>query len=160
MLDTMSSEQSAVALLVLTFSLKTTFLTTRKSGSGMLAIRASYATSRALFPLTCTRAELFDLNLDVLGGQVDTVLDRAALVALSPSLIEDQYLPLIASLMVVNGKVLFASVSELPFPKAPPHIYEDKMIEGLLQGFFANIEKKEVLPYRYRVNAGHVSEPI
>jgi hypothetical protein len=28
----------------------------------------------------------------------------------------------------------------------------------LLQGFFANIEQKEV--YRYRVNAGYVSEPI
>ena len=60
--------------------------------------------------------------------------------------------------MADHAKMLFASVSELPFPKAPPHIYEDEMIEGLLRSFFSYIEKKEV--YRYRVNAGHVSEPI
>lgn len=109
-------------------------------------------------PIEIYEGDVFELNAEVLGGQVDAVLDRAALVALPPSLIEDKYLPLITSLMADHAKMLFASVSELPFPKAPPHIYEDKMIEGLLRGFFSQIDLKEV--HRYRVNAGHVSEPI
>lgn len=87
------------------------------------------------------------------------MLDRAALVALPPSIIEDHYLPLIDSLLSKEGgKMLFASVSELPFPKAPPHVYQSDMIERLLNKFFSAMELKEV--HRYRVNAGHVSEPI
>jgi thiopurine S-methyltransferase len=109
-------------------------------------------------PIEIYEGDVFDLSVDVLGCPVDAVLDRAALVALPPCLIEEKYLPLVTSLMKPDAKMLFASVSELPFPKAPPHIYENDMVERLLQGFFLNIEQKEV--YRYRVNAGYVSEPI
>jgi hypothetical protein len=46
----------------------------------------------------------------------------------------------------------------LPFPKAPPHIYQPEQIEPLLSKYFSNIELLET--HRYRVNAGYVSEPI
>ena len=110
-----------------------------------------------LQPIELYECDIFDLTPEIV-GPIDAVLDRAALVALPPSIIEDQYLPLITSLLRPGGKMLFASVSELPFPKAPPHAYESHQIEGLLSKFFSNIDLKEV--HRYRVNAGHVSEPV
>ena len=109
-------------------------------------------------PIELYEGDIFDLTPEIVGS-IDAVLDRAALVALPPSIIEDQYLPLLDSLLSKEGgKMLFASVSELPFPKAPPHVYESDMIERLLNKFFSKMELKEV--HRYRVNAGHVSEPI
>lgn len=108
-------------------------------------------------PITLYEGDIFDLTPEIV-GPIDRVLDRAALVALPPSIIEDQYLPLLIRLLKRGGKVLFASVSELPFPKAPPHAYEPHQIEGILQGFFSKINLLEV--HRYRVNAGFVSEPI
>jgi len=108
-------------------------------------------------PIQLYEGDIFDLTAEIV-GPIDAVLDRAALVALPPAIIGDQYLPLIASLLRPGGKMLFASVSELPFPKAPPHAYESHQIEGLLSTFFSEIDMKEV--HRYRVNAGHVSEPV
>jgi thiopurine S-methyltransferase len=108
-------------------------------------------------PITLYEGNIFDLTPDVV-GPIDRILDRAALVALPPSIIEDQYLPLLTRLLKPGGKVLFASVSELPFPKAPPHAYKSTQIEGILKRFFSKINLLEV--HRYRVNAGYVSEPI
>eukprot|EP00545_Synedropsis_sp_CCMP1620_P011415 CAMPEP_0119004320 /NCGR_PEP_ID=MMETSP1176-20130426/1073_1 /TAXON_ID=265551 /ORGANISM="Synedropsis recta cf, Strain CCMP1620" /LENGTH=623 /DNA_ID=CAMNT_0006956011 /DNA_START=74 /DNA_END=1945 /DNA_ORIENTATION=+ len=101
--------------------------------------------------------DIFDLTTEIV-GKIDRVLDRAALVILHPSMIEDHYLPLLMRLMRPGGKILLASVSELPFPKAPPHVYEAPQIEGILQQYFSKIKMLEV--HRYRVNAGFVSEPI
>jgi hypothetical protein len=61
--------------------------------------------------------DIFDLRVELIGGPIDCVLDRAALVALPPSSIEDCYLPLLLSLMTKHAKMLLASVSELSFPK-------------------------------------------
>ncbi|KAL7557111.1 hypothetical protein ACA910_002360 [Epithemia clementina (nom. ined.)] len=108
-------------------------------------------------PIELYECDIFDLT-PAITGRIDAVLDRAALVALPPSIIEDQYLPLLTRLLRPGGAMLFASVSELPFAKAPPHAYKRHQIEGLLQKFFAKIQLKEV--HRYRVNAGHVSEPV
>lgn len=112
-----------------------------------------------ILPIELYECDIFHLTKDVIGGPVDAILDRAALVALHPSLIEDKYLPLLTSLLKPDtGRVLFASVSALPFPKAPPHVWETPMIEGILDDWFADFELLEV--YRYRVNAGEVVEPI
>jgi thiopurine S-methyltransferase len=110
-------------------------------------------------PLTLYEGDIFRLTREIIGGPVDCILDRAALVALPPSMIENQYLLLLASLLKrPGGKILLASVNELPFPKAPPHIYQPEQIEPLLSKYFSNIELLET--HRYRVNAGYVSEPI
>eukprot|EP00797_Seminavis_robusta_P033949 Sro7_g006010.2 (293) ;mRNA; f:120906-121784 len=111
-------------------------------------------------PIELYEGDIFDLTPTIIGGTVDAVLDRAALVALPPQIIQNQYLPHITKLLnkQAGGKVLFASVAELPFPKAPPHTYEQNMIESILACFFSKIELKET--HRYRVNAGYVSEPI
>lgn len=108
-------------------------------------------------PIALYEGDIFDLTPEIV-GPIDRILDRAALVALPPSMIEDQYLPLLVRLMRPRGKMLFASVSELPFPKAPPHVYEANQIENLLSRFFCKVKMLEV--HRYRVNAGYVSEPI
>jgi thiopurine S-methyltransferase len=110
-------------------------------------------------PLTLYEGDIFNLTREIIGGPVDCILDRAALVALPPSMIENQYLLLLATLLKrPGGKILLASVNELPFPKAPPHIYQPEQIEPLLSKYFSNIELLET--HRYRVNAGYVSEPI
>jgi thiopurine S-methyltransferase len=108
-------------------------------------------------PIELYEGDIFDLTPEIV-GPIDAVLDRAALVALPPSIIESQYLVLITTLLRPGGRMLFASVSELPFPKAPPHAYEGHQIEGILSKFFSEIDMKEV--HRYRVNAGYVAEPV
>jgi hypothetical protein len=79
-------------------------------------------------PIELYEGDVFDLSTDVLGGEVDAVLDRAALVALPPCHIEDKYLPLVTSLMTSNAKMHFASVLELPFPKTRLHRTFTRMI--------------------------------
>jgi thiopurine S-methyltransferase len=108
-------------------------------------------------PLTLYEGNIFRLTREIV-GPVDCILDRAALVALHPSMIENQYLVLLTRLLKRPGKILLASVSELPFPKAPPHIYKQEQIEKLLTKYFADVVLLET--HRYRVNAGYVSEPI
>ena len=97
-------------------------------------------------PITLFEGDIFDLTTEIV-GPIDRVVDRAALVALPPSIIEDQYLPHLMRLMKRGGKMLFASVSELPFPKAPPQAYESRQIEGILQNFFSKIKLLEVHRY-------------
>ena len=78
-----------------------------------------------------TLSDIFDLTPEIV-GPIDRILDRAALVALPPSIIEeDQYLPHLMRLMKPGGKMLLASVSELPFPKAPPHAYRYEQIDTI-----------------------------
>ena len=108
-------------------------------------------------PIELYEGDIFDLTPEIV-GPIDRILDRAALVALHPSMISGQYLPLLMSLLSPGGKMLFASVSELPFPKAPPHAYKQQQIEDVLKPFFSKIRLLET--HRYRVNAGYVSEPI
>jgi len=102
-------------------------------------------------------ADIFTLDRNVV-GQVDAILDRAALVALHPSCIESKYLPLLTSLLDGNGRMLLASVSRLPRPAAPPHVYGTSQIERILYKWFDDTECLE--EYRYEVAAGEVVEPI
>lgn len=104
-------------------------------------------------PITLYEGDIFDLTTEIV-GKIDRVLDRAALVALHPSMIEDQYLPLLVRLMRPGGKMLFASVSELPFPKAPPYVYETQQIEDILQRYFSkdqNARSAQISSERRRV---------
>lgn len=109
-------------------------------------------------PLRLYQGDIFALDLEIV-GPIDRVLDRAALVALHPTSVESRYLPLITTLLVPEtGKVLLASVSELPAPTAPPHCYPKDIIEPILHHFFGCVNHK--LDYRYKLDTGYVTEPI
>ena len=77
-----------------------------KSGSEIVK---HYCTSR---DITLYQGDFFDLDPSVI-GQFDIIIDRAALVALHPSMVSTQYLPLVTSLMSskLDGLMFFASVS-------------------------------------------------
>jgi thiopurine S-methyltransferase len=103
--------------------------------------------------------DIFHLTDKYLNGKVNVIIDRAALVALTPDLIAPKYLPLMCHLLEpVRGVMYLASVSELPDEVAPPHKYTSAQIENLVGTFFDKCEHKE--DYRYRVHSGYVCEPI
>ncbi len=116
-------------------------------------------TSKDMPNLSLFEGDFFDLTPVLIGGKVDCVLDRAALVALHPSMAE-RYLRHLLTLLKQsdNSKVLFASVSHLPFPVAPPHTWKAEQIEPILIKFFHEVTL--LTTHKYRVNAGEVHEPI
>lgn len=109
-------------------------------------------------PLRLYEGDIFALDPDIV-GPIDRVLDRAALVALHPTSVESRYLPLITRFLVPEtGKLLLASVNELPAPTAPPHCYQKCVIETILHQFFGCVSHK--VDYRYKLDTGYVTEPI
>jgi thiopurine S-methyltransferase len=91
-------------------------------------------------------------------GQVDLILDRAAFVALPPSSAATEYLPALMRTLRPTGAMIFASLSELPVPGGPPHVYEKAVIEPILQANFRHVAFDR--DHRYGLNIGFVTESI
>ena len=109
--------------------------------------------------LRLLESDILEVTSATIGGEVDCILDRAALTALHPSMVE-LYLHHLLSLLKrsTDSRVMLASVSRLPFPVAPPHVWKPTQIEPLLGKYFGKVTLLTV--HKYKVNAGEVHEPI
>jgi len=108
-------------------------------------------------PFEMYESDVYELTPSVV-GPVNRILDRAALVALPPCH-NDRYLQLLCNLLSESGGVtLLASVCELPSNTAPPHTYTHEQMETILMRYFGHVEHMQ--DYRYKLDAGHVTEPI